>query len=164
VRTNAAGVELIKSFEKLRLDAYPDPATKGEPYTIGYGHTGDVRLGMRITEHQAEAILDVDLDCFERGIGELTRGVTLNENEFSALVSLAFNIGLANFATSTLLRRLRVGDKAGAAEQFLVWNKARVNGVRAVMPGLARRREAERSLFLTPVVRLVPLRVGQVLR
>jgi lysozyme len=74
--------------------------------------------------------------------------VPLNDAAFGALVSFAFNAGLGNLGQSTLLRKLNAGDRAGAAEQFLVWNKGRVRGVLTELPGLTRRRRAERALFL----------------
>lgn len=141
-RTNEAGRALIKRFEGLRLDAYLCPAGV---WTIGYGHTGDVRSGDRITEHQADAILDVDLDRFERAVGELTDGLELNENQFSALVSFAFNLGEAALTRSTLLRHLRAGDLERAADEFRKW----VYAGGQVLPGLVKRRAAERELFLT---------------
>lgn len=143
MKLNLAGFELIKSFEGLRLEAYQCQAGK---WTIGYGHTGDVKKGDRITEHQADAILDVDLDRFERGVSTYVK-VPVNENQFSALVSLAFNIGLPAFAESTLLRRLNAGLPLQAAKEFDKW----VYVAGKPNKGLARRRAAERELFARPV-------------
>lgn len=148
-RINDEGRALIKRFEGLRLKAYLCPAGV---LTIGWGHTKGVRKGQSITEHQAEAILDVDLDQFQRDVEFLTAGIPLNDNEFSALVSFAFNVGsdidddttAEGLGDSTLLRKLRAGDKAGAAAEFLKWTHA--NG--GVSPGLVKRRAAERALFL----------------
>jgi lysozyme len=123
--TNQAGVELIKRNELLVLHAYPDPGTGGEPWTIGYGHTGDVKKGDKITAHQAEAVLQVDLDRAERAVEALTAGVALNENEFAALVSFVFNCGRANLEKSTLLRKLKAGaPRAEVAAEFAKWNHA----------------------------------------
>lgn len=145
MKTNAAGVALIKRWESLRLDAYLCPAGV---WTIGYGHTGDVQRGQRITEHQADVILAHDLEVFERGVEELTRGVTLNENEFSALVSFAFNVGLGALEKSTLLKLLRARALPFAvAAEFKKWVHA--NG--KVLPGLEKRRASEAVLFLEPV-------------
>jgi len=138
VRINAAGRELIKRFEALRLEAYLCPAGV---WTIGWGHTGDVKPGQRITEHQAEAILDVDLDRFERRVAKVCPRAT--ENQFSACVSLAFNIGEMAFQGSTLARKLNAGDVAAASSEFPKWNKSGGK----VLPGLIRRRAAERALF-----------------
>lgn len=147
MQTNKLGVDLIKSFESLRLESYVCPAGK---LTIGYGHTGpDVQPGMVITEDQAEDLLRKDLAHSEKGV-EAILLVPVTSNQFSALVSLAFNIGLVNFSKSTLLKLLDDGDTAAAAEQFLKWNKARVKGDLVPLAGLTRRREAERALFLTP--------------
>jgi len=145
VKTSKAGADSIKSREGLRLKAYPDPATGGEPWTIGVGHTGpDVYPGMVISADQADDMLRRDLEKFERGIERLVT-VPLTQNQFDALVSLTFNIGLGNFGGSTLLRKLNARDYNGAADEILRWNRA----AGKVMPGLTRRREAERNQFLT---------------
>lgn len=144
-RTNAAGVALIKRWESLRLDAYLCPA--GVP-TIGYGHTRDVKLGQRITPHQADVILETDLSEIEPEVDKLAPGST--DNEFAAFVSFAFNLGLGNFARSGLLRHHNAGNKARASMEFAKWVHARVGGKLTVLPGLVRRREAERRLYLTP--------------
>lgn len=148
MRTSPAGIALIKRWESLRLRAYKCP--RGI-WTIGYGHTGDVKPGDVITSHQAEAILDVDLDKFERGVLQLTQGVQLAQHEFDALVAFAFNVGLGTvkpkptgLAGSALLRKLRQGDRAGAADEFPKWRKAGGK----VLAGLIARRADERALFL----------------
>lgn len=141
--TSDTGIDLIKQFEGCELEAYPDPATGGDPWTIGYGHTGpDVQPGLVISEDEADALLRKDLAKFERVVSLAVNGVT--QNQFDALVSLVFNIGQGNFRSSTLLRKLSEGDDAGAADQFLRWNRA----AGKIMKGLTRRREAERELFL----------------
>lgn len=143
-KINEAGRDLIRSFESLRLEAYPDPGTGGDPWTIGYGHTGsDVHPGLVITKDRAEEILERDLAKFEQGV-EMLVSVPLTDNQFSALVSFAFNVGVGKLSTSTLLTLLNGRDYAGAAEQFLRWNKASGK----VLAGLTRRRKAERELFL----------------
>ena len=150
MQTNEAGVALIKRFEGLRLAAYPDPAHGWAVPTIGYGHTSaagapQVKRGMRITEAEAEAVLRADLGQYERAVTEAVT-VSLTGNQFSALASFTFNLGAGNLRSSTLLAKLNRGDHAGAAAEFTRWNRA--GGV--VLPGLTRRREAERDLFLTP--------------
>ena len=135
--------ELIKSFEGLELVAYLCPA---DIWTIGYGHTGNVKEGDSITKAEAEALLDKDLQTFRNGVKRLVK-VPLNENQFGALVSFAYNIGLGSLQSSTLLKMLNAGDYTGAADQFLRWNKSGGK----VLTGLVRRREAERAVFLTPV-------------
>lgn len=142
MKINKAGLELIKRFEGCRLTTYLCAA--GVP-TIGWGHTVDVKLGQKITQHQADVMLQSDLEIYEEGVEKLLKGTPVNENQFSALVSLSYNIGLANLANSTLLKLLRRGDVAGAAGQFERWALAK--GVR--LEGLAKRRKAERSLFTT---------------
>lgn len=144
MRINEDGLNLIKNFEGLRLKAYQDSVGV---WTIGYGHTGkDVAPELEITEEQAEKLLEADLDRFERGVSNIV-AVPLNENEFAALVSFSFNLGLANLKSSTLLKKLNAEDRAGAAQQFVRWNKAGGK----VLSGLTRRREAERDLFLKAV-------------
>lgn len=143
---NDAGLALIKKFEGCVLEAYPDPGTGGDPWTIGVGHTGpEVEPGMTITEAEAMDLLRRDLDAAEAGVERLVQ-VYVTDNQFSAMVSLAFNIGLGAFGRSTLLRLLNSSDDQGAADQFAVWKRS---GGR-VMDGLVRRRAAERDLFLTP--------------
>lgn len=149
MKTNLAGITLIKRFESFKAKPYLCPA--GIP-TIGYGHTGDVKIGQRaITEHEADVILASDLERFEEGVAQATRSVQLNANEFSALVSFAFNLGTQALINSTLLKMVMRGDRKRAADEFLVWNKARVGGQLTVLAGLVARRQAERELFLSPV-------------
>lgn len=136
---NDAGRQIVMSFEGCRLDAYVCPAGK---LTIGYGHTGDVKPGDHITQHQAEAILEVDLQRYEMAVESLASGA--NANQFSAMVSFAFNVGVKAFEESTLLRKFRAGKALGAAEEFMRWTHA--GGVE--LPGLVKRRAAERALFL----------------
>ena len=136
--------DLIKNFEGCELEAYPDPATGGEPITIGYGHTGGVKLGEVITQEQADEYLISDVKRFADAVNQMVT-VPITQSEFDALCSFAFNLGIGNLRNSTLLRKLNSGNKDSAANQFLVWNMA---GGR-VMAGLTRRREAERTLFLS---------------
>jgi lysozyme len=145
-KINAAGLALIKSFEGCELTAYPDPGTGGDPWTIGYGHTGpDVQPGLTITQARATQLLEQDLQKFEQGVnGMIARSLT--SNQFSALVSFAYNVGLGALQSSTLLRLVNAGDFSGAAAQFGKW----VNGGSGPLPGLVRRRAAEAALFLKP--------------
>lgn len=147
-----AGVDFIKSWEGLALSAYRDVAGV---LTIGYGHTEGFRDGRFgpdavISEAAAEALLVEDLAPRAAATARLVE-VRLNQNEFDALVSLVYNIGAAAFGRSTVRRRLNRSDRAGAADAFLMWNKARVGGVLREVRGLSRRRRAERALFLKPV-------------
>lgn len=138
-RISAAGLDLIKRFEGLRLNAYRCPA---DVPTIGYGSTGPhVRMGMTITEAEAEDLLTRDLARFEKGVAEL--GGDMTQGQFDAMVSLAFNVGLEAFRKSTLLALHRAGDHGAAARQFARWNKA--DG--RVLTGLTRRRAAEAAIY-----------------
>jgi lysozyme len=142
VNINAAGLDLIKKFEGCKLKAYRCPAGV---WTIGFGHTSkSVKQGQTISQHQADTILASDIEKFEEGVADLTSKTTLTENQFAACVSLAFNIGITRFASSTLYKKLMKGDVEGAAKEFSKWTLA--GGKR--MPGLVKRREAEMALFL----------------
>ena len=146
----AAAVALVKHFEGLYPKAYLCPA--GVP-TVGYGHTGpDVRLGMTITEAQAEQLLAADLAEAAAVVDKYVRA-PLPENPRGALWSFVFNLGGGAFASSTLLQRLNLGDTAGAALEFGKWVKATVKDpetgekVKRTLPGLVTRRAAEAALF-----------------
>ena len=151
MQTNKAGLELIKSFEGLGLKAYLCPSGV---LTIGYGHTGKVRgnkitLQTTITPEEAETLLKEDLQRFEKAVDSLVK-VPLNSNQFDALVSFVFNIGINAFSTSTLLTLLNNGDYKGASQQFKRWIYG--NG-KKVLEGLKKRRTAEEKLFNTPVLK-----------
>lgn len=135
------GLNRIKGYEGERLEAYLDSV--GIP-TIGVGHTGkDVRMGMKISKQESDVLLRLDLVTAENAVN---RAVTakLTQNQFDALVSLAFNIGGTAFANSTLVKLLNAKDYAGAAAQFLRWNKAGGK----TLPGLSSRRAAEMKHFM----------------
>jgi len=145
MKTSNMGLNLIKGFEGKRLSAYDDGVGI---WTIGFGtikYPNGIRVkkGDTCTEQQAENYLRNDLAKFETAINKLVK-VPLAQNQFDALASFTYNLGETNLANSTLLRKLNKGDYQGAADQFLVWNKAGSK----VMKGLVRRREAERALFL----------------
>jgi lysozyme len=136
------GRRVLEYFEGRRNDAYPDPATGSDPWTIGVGHTGpEVFKGLVWTDDLVDKTLSADLKKFEDGVqyltGELPQGL------FDALVLFAFNVGLGNLTESTLLRKVRAGDLSGAAGEFQRWDKAAGKS----MKGLRRRRAAERELF-----------------
>ena len=141
MKTNAAGLDLIKRFEGVKLRAYRCPAGV---WTIGVGSTKGVHEGMVITQAEADERLRDDLQDAEDAIERLVT-VPLNENEHAALVSLVFNIGAGAFSHSTLLRLLNGHERIAAAAQFKRWNKA---GKR-VLSGLVKRRAAESALFKT---------------
>jgi lysozyme len=146
-KINQKGLDLIKQFEGLELEAYPDPGTGGEPWTIGYGHTspGKVKKGDKITEQEAEELLVKDIARFEDGVNQLVRQ-PISLNQFSALVSFSFNVGLWNLKSSTMLALVNTNKLPEAALQFERWNKA----AGKVLPGLVKRRKAEVALFLLP--------------
>ena len=136
-------VDLIKKFEGCKLTAYLCPAGV---LTIGYGHTREVQEGQVITIDIAERLLKDDIAEAEEDIRKVLK-VTLNVNQMAALVSFVFNFGLTKFASSTLLRRLNEGRLSEASMEFLKWNKSGGK----VLPGLTKRRQAEKALFLTKV-------------
>jgi GH24 family phage-related lysozyme (muramidase) len=146
-KINIAGLQLIKEFEGFRSKPYLDAV--GVP-TIGYGNTSyedgtKVKMSDKaIDETRASQLLQNKVDDeFGPGVEKLVK-VQINDNQFSALVSFAYNLGLHNLSQSTLLRCLNAKNYKDAADEFLRWNKA--GGI--VLPGLTRRREAERLLFL----------------
>ena len=137
--TGTSGIALIKTFEGCKLRAYRCPAGI---WTIGYGSTGShVKPGMVITPQQAEALLRDDLERFEAAVDEAAPRAS--QNQFDAMVAFAFNVGVAAFRSSTLLRKHRSGDYAGARAEFARWNKA----AGKVLAGLTRRRAAEAALY-----------------
>lgn len=139
MKTSQEGINLIKKFEGCKLIAYKCPAGV---WTIGYGHTGGVKQGQKITQTQAEKYLKDDLTKYEKGVESLVK-VTLNQNQFNALVSFAYNCGLGALKTSTLLKKLNKKDYKGASNELLRWNKASGR----VLEGLKARRKAEKALF-----------------
>lgn len=141
LKLNTAGFSLIKMFEGLRLTAYQDSVGI---WTIGYGHTAGVKPGQVITSSEAENLLIKDIASTEAGVRKLVPAAC-TENQFSALVCFAFNVGVGSLSKSTLLKKFIAGDIQGAADEFLRWNKA---GGKA-LPGLTNRRVAERQLFLS---------------
>jgi len=146
MKVSNKGIELIKKYEGLRLDAYRCPAGK---LTIGYGHTGDdVKPGMTINKEMAELLLKQDLTVFEKAINELVK-IKLTQNQFDALISLVYNIGIGNFKKSTLLKLLNENKILEAGEEFMKWTKARQPGGLKELPGLVKRRAEEKKLFLT---------------
>lgn len=168
MRASAACRALIEHYEGRHAQAYPDPATKGDPWTIGIGHTGrEVVPGLVWTDAQIDAALADDLVASETYCERALQGRVVPQHQWDALVSIMFNVGpgrpdvrlpgrdgiqpgrdgilmLRGGHPSTLVRRMLVGDIAGVADQFLAWDKAAGKSMR----GLRRRRAAERALFL----------------
>lgn len=142
MKTSQKGIDLIKSFEGLSLKVYDDAVGLK---TIGYGHLikkGEVFTTISLQE--AEDLLRKDLNQFEEGVSTSVK-VALTQNQFDALVSFAFNLGMGNLNSSTLLKKLNAGDIQGAASEFGRWNRAG----NKVLAGLTRRRLAEKELFLS---------------
>lgn len=151
MKISKKGLALIKEFEGLKLTAYLCPA--GVP-TIGYGTTKGITKAdigkLTITQAEAEAKLLEDLAEYERGVyGACTLPPT--QPQFDAMVCCAFNIGVAGFRSSSMLKAHNRGDHEAAARAFGLWNKANVGGKKQVLAGLTRRRMAEAALYLTPV-------------
>ena len=141
MKTSQKGIDLIKSFEGCRLTAYKDAVGV---WTIGYGHTGGVKSGQKITQAQAEDFLKADLAKFEKAVDALN--MVFNQNQFDALVSFAFNCGAGN------LNKLCKGrTKAEIASKMLLYNKAGGK----VLAGLTRRRKAENELYNKPITQQV---------
>ncbi len=170
MKLGKAGEDLMHKFEGFRNRPYLCPA---HIWTIGYGHVlyqDQIRLPVvrppgktqadipmirkeyplkpednRVwTKEEINELFRTDVETFERGVLRLVPGVTGRQGSFDALVSFAFNAGLGNLQRSTIRMRANRGDWEGAAEAFMAWTK----GGGKVLPGLVRRREAERALFL----------------
>lgn len=137
------GINIIRSFEGCRLTAYLCPANV---WTIGWGRTKNVKAGDTCTQAQADAWLIAEYDAFEKGV--LAKcAVKPNAAQLGAMTSLAYNIGLGNFAGSSVLANHNAKRFKDAAAAFKLWNK----GGGRVLPGLVRRRDAEAALYLLGV-------------
>ncbi|MFL6845133.1 MAG: lysozyme [Allosphingosinicella sp.] len=147
-------VSLVQEFEgcaKRQPDgsfaAYPDPGSGGDPWTIGWGTTGpDVRKGVVWTQQQCDDRFSAHLDEFAEKVSNILGDTPTTQNQFDAMVSFAYNLGPGALSSSTLLKKHRAGDFAGAAEEFAKWIKA----AGRVLPGLVRRRAAEAALYAKP--------------
>lgn len=140
------GINLVKQFEGLELTAYKALPTE-QYWTIGYGHYGpDVRQGEHITEQQAENFLYSDLRNSVNAVNTSVN-VPLTQNQFDALVSFVYNVGVPAFNSSTLLKKLNAHDYVGASHEFALWIHSGGN----VIQGLVNRRNAEQKLFNTGV-------------
>ncbi|MEI9904290.1 MAG: glycoside hydrolase family protein [Asticcacaulis sp.] len=145
-KVSRAGVELIKSFEGLRSTAARLPDGR---WTLGYGHTFSAREGARVTQEDADALLRFDLLPIVDAINNAIL-VPINQNQFDALVSFCFNIGVDNFVQSSVLKCINEGRMTEAALAMDSWRSAEFNGQTYVLAPLIRRRAAEKNLFLTP--------------
>lgn len=144
-------IKLVQSFEGCAkkqpngtYNAYPDPGSGGDPWTIGWGTTGpDVKRGVNWTQQQCDDRFVQHLNEFAQAVTTAIGGAATTQPQFDALVSFAYNVGIGNLKSSTLLKMHKAGDYAGAAGQFARWNKA----AGKVMAGLTRRRAAEAALY-----------------
>lgn len=151
IMTYSAGqnaLDLITKYEGLKIKAYVDPATGGEPITIGIGttryHDGvKVKLGDNITEDEAKFELQYYVDHQITDKLDPIISIDINQDQIDAIVVLCYNIGFPSFSKSTLLRKINAGDFEGAQAEFLKWNRAN----NKTMRGLTRRRLEEATLF-----------------
>jgi GH24 family phage-related lysozyme (muramidase) len=151
LQPSQAALDLIRQYEgcaQKRPDgtfaAYPDPGTHGPPWTVGWGTTGaDVNQHTIWTQQQCDARLQSDVTAFAAHVAALIGSAPTTQHQFDAMVDFAYNLGIGNLASSTLLKRHKAGDHAGAALEFGKWNKA----AGRVLPGLTRRRAAEAALY-----------------
>lgn len=157
MKTSKVGIDLIHKYETFQENAYPDPGSRnGLPVTIGWGSTSDldgnpIKLGTRWTREMGDAKFAQDLAEFEEGVNRLIGSAPTTQNQFDALVSLAYNVGLdidedtraEGLGDSTLLRKHLAGDYAGAAREFSKW--VFNDGKR--LRGLERRRADEAALY-----------------
>jgi len=144
---SALALNKIKEFEGCRLKAYYDDVGV---LTIGYGDTMNVKEGQIITQEEAEWRLTSRIKQFELALVSMVN-VSLNQNEWDSLISFIYNIGTAKFKKSTLLKKLNLGLRNEAAEEFLRWDKGRIKGKLVKLPGLTRRRKWEKEHFLLPL-------------
>jgi len=142
---NQSGIDLVKKFEGSRLNAYLDSVNVP---TIGYGATfyengNKVKIGDKISQQRADELLTYHLNLFAKGITPLITS-KVNSNQFSALVSFAYNLGVGNLKNSTLLKKVNANpNDTSIRDEFIKWNRASGN----VLAGLTRRRNAEADLY-----------------
>ena len=144
-------IKLVQEFEGCArkrpdgtIEAYPDPASGGDPWTIGWGTTGpDVKKGVVWTQKQCDDRFTAHLAEFAEKVSKILGSTPTTQRQFDAMVSFAYNLGPGNLASSTLLKKHKAGDHAGAAAEFAKWNKA----AGRILPGLVRRRAAEAALY-----------------
>ena len=141
MKTSRKGIDFIASHEGLRLNAYLCPAGV---WTIGYGHTKGVREEQRITKAEAEAVLKRDVVDVENAVNKALSN--LNQNQFDALVSFVFNVGVGNFESSTLLKKAKANPNDTAIRiEFAKWRYSKGKE----LPGLVRRRAEEADLYFS---------------
>ena len=146
-----AGINIIKEFEGFKSHAYID--TDGTP-VIGYGLSQiegkPVQIGDRISTAKANEALYSQLQVIQQELDKAI-DVDLSDRQLGAIASLSFNAGVNHITESTLVRKINAGDYAGAANEFLRWDKANVRGRLVRLPGLTRRRQAEKQLFIQDI-------------
>lgn len=148
MKVSERGIQIIKRFESLSLKAYPDPGSGGDPWTIGYGNTyyedgKRVKKGDVITIERADRLLRFITDRFSISISFVVK-TQLSQNQFDALSSFVYNIGIPNFRTSTLLKKVNINpNDTSIADEFAKW--VRASG--KVLPGLVKRRRQEYELY-----------------
>ena len=147
MKLNQKGIDLMHQFEGCKLEAYLCPA---KVWTIGWGNTyyesgRKVKQGDKVSQERADRLFEYIVDSFAIQVRS-TLKVNLNENQFSALVSFAYNVGIANLKSSTLLKKVNINQQEPTIfDEFLRWNKAGGK----VLAGLTRRRQAEANLYFT---------------
>jgi lysozyme len=139
VKCSQEGLELIKKFEGCKLKSYKCPAGV---WTIGYGHTEDVKEGDIVSPQEADKLLRADVFKFEEYVADNVM-VNLTQNQFDALVAWTFNLGVGNLRNSTMLKKLNNTDYTSVPFEMKRWNKAGGK----TLDGLVRRRQAESLLF-----------------
>lgn len=140
---------IIRKFEGHSLRAYPDPITKADPWTISYGLTGEwVKPGLTLTQQQSDQEFMKYINKFCEDINKVLT-VSLTKNQYLAVLSLVWNIGISRFKTSTLLKLINLKDYNSASNEFVKWCK--VNG--KVIDGLLKRRNSEKALFVQPEIK-----------
>ena len=143
MKISKEGIALIKNFEGCELTAYKCAAGV---WTIGYGHTKDVKENDVITKEEADALLEKELEEYTSYVNNAVTQ-PLNQNQIDSMVSWTYNLGPSNLKSSTALKLLNLAEYEGVPAQLKRWNKATVNGERKVLDGLVRRREAEALMF-----------------
>jgi lysozyme len=151
MKLSKVGADLIKKYEGCRLKAYKCPAGV---WTIGFGHTGNVKEGQVITQAQADALFDKDVQKFVDGVNKLVK-VEINQNQFDALVSFVYNLGIGALKKSTLLQYVNKKQFDKAANEFDRWNKAGGK----VLKGLVNRRNSEEALFEEEALFVTPVKI-----
>jgi lysozyme len=143
-------MSVIKKFEGCRLNAYPDPGTGGEPWTIGWGNTiyangQKVKKGDVITKEDAESLLRFYVNQFLNSVDSVVKS-EISENQLAALTSFAYNCGIGALQKSTLLKKVNLNpNDPTIRDEFMKWNKAN----KKIFPGLTRRRKDEADLYFT---------------